>query len=64
MVIDNFIKGVSGVGAVELINQSQIPLDPAFSEIFKLMLQLVIAIATLISIKKNNDGINNKINKS
>lgn len=60
MVIDNFVKGVSGVGAVELINQTQIPLDSAFTEIFKLVLQLVIAIATLISIKKTNDGINKK----
>jgi hypothetical protein len=59
MYIENFVKGVSGIGAVEIINQTPIPLDPAYTDIFKLLLQLVIAVATLFSIKKNNDSMKN-----
>lgn len=53
-------KGVGGVGTLELM--SAIPGD-SVSEIVKVALQAIIAIATLVSLLKKKNSINDRLNK-
>lgn len=62
-MIQNIIKGTGAVGAVEILQQTELPVDSNLSEIFKLVLQLVITVATLLSMSKKKDSSNNQNQK-
>lgn len=48
----NLVLGLSGVGGVELATVIDIPTGPETSEIIKLLIQVVIGVATLIGLFK------------
>jgi hypothetical protein len=48
----NLIVGISGVGGVELASVIDIPTSTDASEIIKLIIQVVIGVATLIGLFK------------
>lgn len=48
----NLVLGLSGVGGVELATVIDIPTGPEASEIIKLLIQVVIGVATLIGLFK------------
>lgn len=55
----NLLLGGSGVTAMEIANQVQIPVSGDTSEIIKIVLQVVISLATLIGLFKKKRDTNN-----
>lgn len=58
MDIKNFLVGGAGVGGVEVISQIETPQDTSTGEIIKVVLQIIVSIATLFGMFKKNKNTN------
>lgn len=54
----NFIMGTSGVAASEIASQIDIPTSGDTSEVIKIVVQIIIAVATLFGLFKKKPKIN------
>lgn len=54
----NLLVGGAGVGGVEIISQIETPQDASTGEIIKVVLQIIVSIATLFGMFKKNKNAN------
>lgn len=58
MAIKNLLVGGAGVGSLEVISQIETPQDASTGEIIKVVLQIIVSIATLFGMFKKNKNTN------
>lgn len=58
MDVKNLLVGGAGVGGVEIISQIEPPQDTSTGEIIKVVLQIIVSIATLFGMFKKNKNTN------